>query len=205
MCTAKKKKSPVDTAAADNRALEAQKQAQVAAEVAKINQAFGAYNDDYFKGVSGAYMSHYQPELAKQYQTAREQLIYTQPGGGQGSAYNQAMADLEEENSKHLTDLQNNANSYASDYRRNVEGERSSLMNMASINSGSGAAAQQAVNTAKALSAPPPYSALGDLFAKIAGNAAIANQAQNNAKNSKLLQSTLDYTRTPSGTTVYAA
>lgn len=199
MCMSKRKKSK-DTSAADNRALEAQKQAQVAAEVAKINQTFGNYDDDYFKGVSGAYMTHYQPELAKQYQKAREQLIYAQPGGGQGSAYNQALADLDEENSKHLTDLQNNANSYASDYRRNVEGERSSLMNMASLNSGSGAAAQQAVNTAKSLATPPAYSALGDLFSKITSNLAMATQAQQTAKNAKLLTNTLDYTRTAPGT-----
>ena len=201
MCMSKKKKSPVDTAAADNRALEAQKQAAVAAEVANINNTFGNYNDDYFKGVSGAYMTHYQPELAKQYQDARSNLMSAQPGGGQGSAYNQALAKLDEENANHLTDLQNNANSYASDYRRNVEGERSSLMNMASINSGSGAAAQQAVNTAKSLATPPAYSALGDLFSKITSNLAMATQAQQNAKNAKLLTNTLDYTRTAPGTT----
>ena len=202
MCMSKKKKSPVDTAAADNRALEAQKQAQIAAEVGNINNTFANYNDDYFKGVSGAYVKHYQPELTKQYQTARENLIYAQPGGGQGSAYNQALASLDEENAKHLADLQNGANSYASDYRRNVEGERSSLMNMASLNAGSGAAAQQAVNTAKALATPPAYSALGDLFAKIAGNASLASQAQDKAKNAKLLTSQLDYTRTAPGTVI---
>jgi len=202
MCTGKKPKK--DTSAADNRALEAQKQAKIDAEVSNINNAFGGYNDNYFQGVSRAYMNHYQPELAKQYKTARERLIYAQPGGGQGSAYNQALADLDEENSKRLADLQNNASSYASDYRRNIEGERSSLINMASLNSGSGAAAQQAINTAKSLATPPAFSALGDLFAKFAGNAALANQAQTNAKNSKIITTALDYTRTAPGTVVYS-
>lgn len=202
MCMSKK--APKDNSSAYNRALDEQKQAKINAEVGNINEAFRGYDDNYFRGVSNAYMQHYQPELAKQYQKAREQLIYTMPGGGQGTAYNSALADLDEENSKHLADLQNQSLSYAADYRNNIEGERSSLMNMASLNAGSGAAAQQAVNTAKSLSTPPAFSALGDLFAKVATNAAMANQAQNTAKNSKLLTNQLDYTRIAPGTVVYS-
>lgn len=173
-----KSKSGGDGGAAEARRLEAEKQARIAAEVEKINAAFGGFNDDYFRGVSGAYTDHYTPELADQYQDARKRLIETNPGGGAGSAFNQSLADLDEQYAKEQTNLADNSLKFASGYRGNVESERGSLLSMASINGGSGVSAAQAVNQAKALATPPAYSPLGDLFQRITGNLAAIQQQQ---------------------------
>ena len=166
--------------AAEQRALEAERQAKIAAEVEKINSAFGGFGDDYFNGVAGAYTDHYTPELTQQYNDARKRLIETNPGGGQGSAFNSSLANLDEEYAKQRANMADNASKFSSGYRNNVEGERSSLLNMASINGGSGASAAQAINQAKALATPPTYSPLGDLFQRVTGNLAAIQQVRGN-------------------------
>lgn len=199
MCTSKPKASKDPSK--ENRRLEAERQAKIAAEVGQINNTFGGYDDNFYGGVSKAYTDHYTPELSNQYQKAREQLTYSTPGGGAGSAYNKALADLDAEYAMQQADLQNKAGSYASDYRGNVEGERSSLLNMASMNAGSGAAASQAVNTAKALATPPAYSALGDMFARITGNVALVDAAKDKATANRYMDTPLTFANPGKGAT----
>jgi hypothetical protein len=201
MCTSKK--APKDNSAEINRQLEAERQAKIAAEVGQINTAFSGYDDPYYEGVSKAYTDHYTPELSNQYQKAREQLIYSNPGGGAGSAFNRSVADLDSEYSTQQADLLNKAGSFASDYRNNVEGERSSLMNMASLNAGSGAAAAQAVNAAKSLATPPAYSALGDLFSRITGNLATVDAAKDKATANRFVTDQLNFSKAGKGSTVF--
>lgn len=200
MCMSKK--APRDNSAEINRQLEAERQAKIANEVGQINTTFSGYNDPYYQGVAKAYTDHYTPELSDQYQRAREQLLYSNPGGGAGSAFNQSLSGLDKEYANQQADLLNKASSFASDYRNNVEGERSSLMNMASLNAGSGAAAAQAVNAAKSLATPPAYSALGDLFSRITGNLAMVDAAKDKATANRYVTDQLNFSKAGNGSTV---
>ena len=166
-------------AAEQQRLMEQQRAAAITAEQTRINDAFKAYDDpEYFSGVSKAYVDHYIPELGKQYENAREQLIYTRPGGGNSSSYNEQIAGLEEERMKQESLMRDQANSFANNYRNTIEGERSALLSLASTNAGNGVAAQQAVAKSAALSTPPAYSALGDVFSNYTNTLAQAAQAR---------------------------
>lgn len=167
-------------AAAQQREMEAQRAAAISAEQARINQAFSKYDDpEYFSGVASSYVDHYMPEVGRQYNDAREKLIYSKPGGGDGSAYNDMLSKLEEERMNQESQLRDRSSAFANDYRSSIEGERRALMSLASTNAGNGMAAQQAVAKAGALARPPAYSALGDVFASYTGQLAQAAQARN--------------------------
>ena len=72
-------------------------QANIAAGTQKINDAFAQFTPDYFTGIGKNFSDYYMPQLDKQYQDTRRNLIYglSNTGGLTSSAGNQSIADLE--------------------------------------------------------------------------------------------------------------
>lgn len=171
--------SKADKAAERQRIEEEKRKERVKAEIAKINAQFSGFDDQYYDGVSKAYVDYYMPEFEEQFDTARRATIYATPGGAYGSAYNRAFETLARDRSREEVALNQRSQGFANQQRTNVEQNRGTLVQQAELAGGTGSAAERAVALSSALAAPPSYDPLGDLFARYTSTLASAQAARN--------------------------
>lgn len=141
---------------------------------AKIDSAFSKFDDPYYEGVGKAYQDYYNPQLDRQYQTARDQVTYglANSGGLDSSAGAKKFGDLTADYGIQKQQIADRAIGAQQDLKGNVERNRSELVQQLETGSGVESTGATALARAGSLSAPAQFSPLGDLFAQYTGNVA---------------------------------
>lgn len=145
---------------------EQQRQNKIRSGTAAIDNTFGQFNDDFFKGRQQGFLNYAKPQLDDQYADTRKQLTYWLDGRGllDSSVRAQKEAELQKKydlNSRSVTDQ---ALDYENQTRNQVSEARSALVRDLQATGDASGAQQAAVNRATALSAQPTFSPLASLF-----------------------------------------
>jgi hypothetical protein len=156
------------------------------------------FDDAYFKSVADAYLAYQKPQLDQQIAVARRALP-SRFASTASSAYQTQAANLERDYTRNVADLSDKALDFANTQRSAVEGNRSDLIGLANSGTDSSSLASQTSARIAALSKPPAYSPLADMFAKYANTA--GNYAQANVYGQMFQQNPLSYA--PSGGSVH--
>jgi hypothetical protein len=163
---------PKDNSADIARQQEEERRARVSQGTAKIDEAFGRFDQPYYEGVGKAYQDYYAPQLDRQYQAARDKTTYALADAGalDSTAAGKRFGDLTAEYGIQKQQVADRAIGAQQDLRGNVEQNRSELVRQLETGSGVESTAATALARAGSLSAPPQFSPLGDLFQQFTGN-----------------------------------
>lgn len=145
---------------------EQQRQNKIRSGTAAIDNTFGQFNDDFYKGRRDGFLSYAKPQLDDQYADTRKQLTYWLDGRGllDSSVRAQKEAELQKKydlNSRSVTDQ---ALDYENQTRHQVSEARSALVRDLQASGDASGVQQAATNRATALSAQPTFSPLASLF-----------------------------------------
>lgn len=159
------------------RQQEEARQARIRAGTSSIGKTFEQFDDDFYEGRKTAYTDFAKPQLEEQAGDARENLIFALARNGtmNGTARIKQNTDLDEQYADNLQDIESRGLDFASKTRDNVEGARADLVSSLQVTGDNAGAANAALNRAKSLATPEPYSPLGQLFTD--GTAAFSQQA----------------------------
>ncbi|MCO5089881.1 hypothetical protein [Bosea sp. (in: a-proteobacteria)] len=147
---------------------EQQRQDKIRAGTTRIDDLFnGQFTDDYFNNQRQSYLDYATPQLDDQYADAQKQLTYSLTRSGLLDSSVRADKEAELQKKYDLTKQQiaDQAQSYSTDARNNVEKSRSDLITMLNTTGDAEGAANSAITRASALSQPQAYSPLTQLFA----------------------------------------
>lgn len=151
----------------EQRNLENVRQAKINEGMGKINENFAQFDEPFYQKRAQEYTNFQLPELARQRTETGNSLAYSLARSGLTksgtAAYKGAALDREyAQAARGLADEgQNNANQL----RKDVEGNRSQLVAQLNASADPSFAAQQAVRSAGAFSAPQSFAPIGDAFA----------------------------------------
>lgn len=125
------------------------------------------FNDAYYDKQRQNYIDYAKPQLDDQFADAQKQLTFALTRGNllDSSARAQMEGDLKKQydlSDQHIADQ---ALTYETNARNSVEDARAQLIQMLNNTGDATGAASQALSRAQALSQPPSYSALGNMFA----------------------------------------
>ena len=170
--------------AAQQRADEAARQARIQSGMARINDIFGGFGDDYYAARAKAYTDYATPQLDRAYKSAKDNMIYALDRSGilNSSAAINKNASLSDDFDQSRLDIANKAQDTANQARQNVENIRSNIVTQLNATGDDSAAADAAVRQATALNQPAgAYSPLAGLFSNFTDSlAAIGSNARNN-------------------------
>lgn len=171
-------KNSASRAAAADRANEAARQERIRAGTSSVNQTFdGQFNDQFFDGLSQSYVDFARPQLDRQASEARDQLTFALARNGtlDSSMRSTQSADLQRDVDRGIQDITDKGREYATTARNNVEQARADLIANLTMTGDNVGATNAAMSRAKALSTPPAYSPIGQLFTDY--TAGLAQQA----------------------------
>lgn len=154
------------TAQADRDA-EAQRQNTIRFGTQNVDNIFNSqFNDDFYNKQQQGYLNYATPQLDDQLGKAREQLTYALARGGvlNSSVRSAKEAELQQKADLARQQIGDQALSYGTQARNNVENARSNLISTLNATGDAQGAVNSAMSRATALSAPPSYSAVGQLF-----------------------------------------
>lgn len=145
---------------------EQQRQNKIRSGTAAIDNTFGQFNDDFYKGRRDGFLNYAKPQLDDQYADTRKQLTYWLDGRGllDSSVRAQKEAELQKKydlNSRSVTDQ---ALDYENQTRNQVSEARSALVRDLQASGDASGVQQAATNRVAALSAQPTFSPLASLF-----------------------------------------
>jgi hypothetical protein len=171
---------PKDNSAELARKREEERQANIRAGRARIDDTFATFDDAYFNDYSDAYTGHYFPQLEDKYEDARRKLALQLSGSGRlnSSAGAKSFGDLTEAYSQNRTQIADQALAAANALRGDVESARSDLYSQNTASADPSAAASSALARVSVLDRPPAYNPLGDIFASFLDTAATAVSAE---------------------------
>lgn len=164
-----------DGGAGEARAMEAERQAKIAAATGAVNDNFGQFNDNYFNSIADAFMAYQQPLFDEQVTKARRALPLNVSSTA-NSDYQRLMGEFETDAQRQQADLRGKATDFANERRAEVERNRADLVSLANAGTDASATASMAASRANALSKPPTFSPIADLFQKYTAGAALASQ-----------------------------
>lgn len=152
--------------AAQARADEVARQDRIRAGTSSINDTFGQFDDEYFGGLRQSFVDYARPQLDDQMSDARKQLTFAlaRSGNLDSSTRGEQSADLQERYDLNLQDIADQGREYETTARNNVEQARGDLVAQLQLTGDNTGAANAALSRARALSTPPTYSPLGQLF-----------------------------------------
>lgn len=162
---------------------EAKRQADIAAGNTAIDSAFSQYNPSYYKGFADSYQNNYNPQIDKQYGNAVGQLTSSLAGRGMlDSSVGAAKFGVAKgEYNDARTKVAHDAQVAAGDLQGKVAARKTDLYSLNQAAADPQGAAANAVGAATALTAPPAYSELGNLFTSTLGGLDAYNRAKMNA------------------------
>lgn len=155
-----------DGGAAEAREDEAGRQREIKRGTKRIDEKFRQFNDGYFKKQRQNFLSYATPQLQDQYGKAQRDLTFAldRSGLSNSSARAQKEGELTKLYDTNKRQVADQALDYESKARNSVEDARTNLIATLVAQGDAGAAANQAVSRAAALSQPQAYSPLADLF-----------------------------------------
>lgn len=180
MCKAPK--VPKDNSAEIARQEEERRQASIRAGRASVDATLGAFDDDYFSGISDAYARHYMPQLDRQYRDAHETLVKQLASSGlsASSVAARRLSDLAEAMEAERQGIASRGVDAAHAARGDIEASRADLYEQLASGLTPADAASRAAQIAAQSRQTPTYSPLGAVFSSIltpAGNVIAAEAA----------------------------
>ena len=132
--------------------------------------SYEGFGNDFYQQRADAYMDYANPELERQHQDARENLIYgmNRAGAQQSSAANRARARLEGEYEQAQDDIARRAQGHADEARESVARERQNLSQMIQSSADPDMARDQMPSVADALRSTPQFDATGQMISDAA-------------------------------------
>lgn len=152
------------------RADEVARQGRITSGMADIDAAFSNFGDDFYNKRKQDYINYATPDLERQTNTARDNLIYalSRTGNLDSSAAIKRDADLTDEANSAQIGIANTGLDQANQLRSQVEGTRGNVVAELNATGDSSAAAQSALRNVQNLNQPAGFSPLGNLFASFA-------------------------------------
>lgn len=160
-----------NAAAEEARIREQERVNNVRAAVSGINKQFAPFDDRYYNGIKDAAMNVYAPDVARQYGLAQRRTAhgFDENNNLSSSAAARTFGHLKDEMGKNMVEAADRAVGYANEQRKNVEQNRSSLINQANALADPTISFNNAAAQAAALSTPPTFSPIGSLFQGYSG------------------------------------
>jgi hypothetical protein len=168
-----------DGGAAQARADEMARQARIKEGVARIDQEFSKFNDDFYNQRRNAYTAFAMPQVGEQYKQNKDQLAYSlaRSGLGQSSEAARQASVLQRDNAMARQQVAEGATSEAQKARQAVEDQRYNLVGQLQSTSDPTMAANNALRQAGVLSMQTGFNPVANLFQNTTGMLAAANQA----------------------------
>lgn len=175
-------KNPAAKIAKQTRADEDARQARIRAGMGDIDTAFSGFDDDYYSGRAKAYNDFALPQIDRQHDDAKRQLIFalSRTGNLDSSAANFENANLERDTNEARVGAANTGLDYANRARADVEGARSNLVAQLNATGDSSASSSAALREAQRIATPAGYSPLGQLFSTFMTNLSAIGSNPNN-------------------------
>lgn len=156
-------------AAAQTRADEQQRQANLSYGNNAINSAFSGYDDPYYDKLKSNYTDFYNPQLETKFSDAQQQALFNNARAGtiNSSAAAKTNSDLQREKGTQEQSVLSGAESYANNARQQIASQKAQLQGALSASGGN------YVDTGALSNIAPPtlptLSPLGDIFSAVAG------------------------------------
>lgn len=172
---------------AKQRKAEKQRQERIRQGQGGIDTAFNQFDPGYYDRFRQRFNDFYTPQIADQYDRARDKLIATLAGRGtlESTVGAAKFGDLERTRTDALADIGNRSMDASNDLRSKVEGAKTNLY---TLNTGVGDPAMMASQATGAASsiAAPALSPLGSVFQSVLGGFSTMNKADANSMNPQL-------------------
>lgn len=148
------------------RKAEEKRQKEVRTGTARIDKVFGQFDKGFYGGQEEAYRDYATPQLQDQYGDAGEDLTYHLARRGllDSSVRGEKEADLGKLFETNRQKVVSDAKAYGTDARSRVEDARANLITTLQSTGDAKGAAGAALRRADALSRPPSYSPLEQIF-----------------------------------------
>lgn len=180
------------------RQMEEQRAARIQTGLGNINQTFAQFTPGFYQQRQQDYINYAMPQFYRQLGNTQRGMFYglANRGLAGSGAAQRAASDLGYEANVQKQGIADTAVQQASQLRQTIEGQRAQLVAQLQASADPVTAAQQAIGSAAAFSAPSPMAPLGNLFGNIAQ--IYANQQMGQAYNS-------GYTPRYGGTSVFGS
>lgn len=165
------------------REQEQARQARIREGTARIDNIFDSqFTPDYFDRQQQNYMSYATPQLNDQYADANKKLLFALDRSGQleGSSRASLGGELQKKYDLSEQKIKDDALAYKTQAMSSTEDARSNLISTLNATGDADAAAKSAIARSQALSQPPAYSPLTQMFAdftSVLGTQAAAERA----------------------------
>lgn len=159
-----------DGGAAERKRQEEERQGRIRAGNKAINDTFGQFDDDFYKGRREAYTSYAQPQINQQYEDAFEELRKTLAASNlsQSSIAARRRGRLEEQLGEMTRKMNLTGEDYSNKARANIESARSGLQSQNMNMADPALASANALTRAQQLNEVPVFDPLVNLFASAA-------------------------------------
>lgn len=166
--------SQAATVRADQLAQQAQNTAT--ADQGIVNGAFDSFNPQFYKNYSDAYTNYYTPQIQDQYKTAKDQLTANLSGAGtlESTVGANALANLAKRSTDQAAQVAAQGQSAADQLQGQVAQQKASLLTQANASVDPSQISSNAGAATTALTAPPSFSPLGNVFSDLLGPATAA-------------------------------
>lgn len=126
----------------------------------------GQFTDDFYNKQKQAYIDYATPQLEDQYADAQKQLTYALARGGllDSSVRGQKAGELQQQYDLNKQQIGDQALTYETNAKNSVEDARANLISSLNATGDAQGTVNSAISRASALSAPPTYSPLTQLF-----------------------------------------
>lgn len=148
---------------------EQQRQQAIRRGTRRVDKIFdNQFTPDFFASQRQNYIDYANPQLEDQYGDAQKELTFALARGGNldSSTRGDQVSELQKLYDLNKQKVADDARSYATQARSSVEDTRQGLITTLNATADAGGAASQAIARASALSTPPTYNPLTDLFAQ---------------------------------------
>lgn len=174
-----------DGGAAERAKQEQERQARIRAGNTAINDTFGQFDDDFYKGRREAYTSYAQPQINQQYEDAFEKLRKTLAASNlsQSSIAARRRGRLEQELGKMTTKMNLTGEDYANKAKADIESARTGLQSQNMNMADPALASANALNRAQQLNEVPVFDPLINLFANASEGLATQADLERRGKN----------------------
>lgn len=185
MCFAK------SNAAERARQAEEERQNRVRGGVERVNRTFSQFDDDFFAGQRENALNALNPQLEKQADDARRQLVLSLAGTGNlnSSAGARQLGDFTELFRNKQAEVGQQALDFEQGARADLEGSRSRIVQQLQATGDLGAASNAALAGAESLRAPRSVSPIGNLFEGFTQNLTARELSQRNQRRNDAVRS----------------
>lgn len=155
-----------NNAGAEQRQLEAERQARIEQGRAAIDKNFEGFDQNFYDKRAADYEQFAAPQVASQYDNTEKNLVYSLARSGLSGSSVEASkrGALAKENAQQLRNVSDAGQSQANELRRDVEGQRSNLYSQLEASADPGAATNLALRTAQAYERPTSFAPIGNFF-----------------------------------------